>query len=139
VPQYSYSCPNGHSFMVFNSVANHSPMELCTHCGTLGEQIITAPMMVKVAADVRYDSPVTGEPITSWEQRKEDLKKHNCIEYDPEMKKDQERRQKEKLDALDKSIDTTVEAAIEKMPGRQRAKLHSEVVEQGLTAEVTRQ
>lgn len=101
--------------------------------------MITAPLLVKVAADVRYDSPVTGEPITSWAQRNDDLKRHDCIPYDPEMKKDAARRQQEKLDALDKSIDTQVEAAIEKMPTKERAKLHSEVVEQGKTVEVTRQ
>ena len=138
MPQYSYACGNGHSFTVFNSVANHSPMELCTHCGELAQQVITVPLMVKCAQDVCYDSPVTGEPITSWAQRKEDLKRHNCIEYDPMMKQDAERRHKERDEALDKSIDTQVEAAIEKMPGRQRAKLHSEVVEQGMTVEATR-
>jgi hypothetical protein len=138
VPEYLYRCPNNHWMNNFSSVANHTPIVAC-ECGMMAEQVITAPLLVKVAADVCYDSPVTGEPITSWAQRKEDLKRHDCIEYDPEMKKDAERRKQEKLDALDKSIDTTVEAAIEKMPGRQRAKLHSEVVEQGLTAEVTRQ
>jgi hypothetical protein len=113
-------------------------MELCTHCGELANQVITAPLIVKVAQDVCYDSPITGEPITSWDRHREDLKRHDCVPYDPEMKTDQERRFKEKDEALDKSIGETVEKAIEQMPTWKRAKLHSELVDQGVTAEVAR-
>src|SRR5690349_20621275 len=116
MPQYQYRCEENHWFTVFNSVSNHSPTELCTVCGQLAQQVITAPLMVKCAQDVCYDSPIDGKPITSWAQQEEDLKRHDCIPYDPEMKKDQARRIAEADAALDSSVDRQVEEAIEKMP-----------------------
>jgi len=107
-------------------------------CGQEGTQVITAPTLVKCAADVCYDSPVTGEPITSHHARLEDMKRHDCVEYDPEMKRDYERRIAEGDAKLDKLIDTHVEETIEKMPTAKRAQLWSELVDQGTTAEVVR-
>lgn len=100
-------------------------------------QIIGAPLLVKAAPDVCYDSPVTGEPITSWEKRKEDLKRHGCREYDPGMKDDYHARIKASEDSLDKALTETIEETVEKMPTAKRAKLHSELTEQGATLDVT--
>jgi hypothetical protein len=102
------------------------------------EQIITAPLLVKVAQDVCYDSPIDGRPITSWEARREDLKRSNCRPYDPEMKTDAARYRKAQDDALEASIDQHVEETIEKMPTAQRGKLYSELTEQGVQVEYVR-
>jgi len=131
MPEYIYQCPNNHWYSEFLHVRNHSPIWICSECGEVGQQVITAPSMVKVAEDVCYDSPVTGEPITSWAKRQEDLKRTNSVPYDPGMKQDHERKLKEAEVALDKSIDQHVERAIEKMPTAKRGKLYSELTEQG--------
>ncbi len=131
MPMYEYQCPQGHFFMKFLTVVNHSPIWVCDTCGEVGQQVIGAPLEVKVAEDVCYDSPVTGEPITSWAKRQEDLKRTNSVPYDPGMKQDHERKLKEAEVALDKSIDQHVERAIEKMPTAKRGKLYSELTEQG--------
>jgi hypothetical protein len=109
----------------------HQSERICI-CGAHAKQIITAPILVAAQPECRYDSPVTGEPITTWAQRQEDLKRNNCRPYDPEMKTDNERRAADQERALDRSIDEHVEATIEKMPTTQRGKLYSELTEQGV-------
>jgi hypothetical protein len=87
-------------------------------------------MMVKIAADVCYDSPIDGKHITSWAAREEDLARSGCRPYDPEMKTDAARHRREMDDSLDKAVDATVEEAIEKMPTKQRGTLFQELTEQ---------
>lgn len=45
---------------------------------------ICAPMVMRDIPE--YASPVTGQPITSRSHRREDLKRHDCIEVDPPRK-----------------------------------------------------
>lgn len=134
---YQYQCENGHTFEVYRRVADHQPVELC-ECGVDAVQVLTAPIMVKVACDVRYTSPIDGTPITSHHQRQEDLKWHDCIPYDPEMKRDAHRRSDESMANLEQAVEQTVYEEIAKMPTAKKAKLYSEVVEQGMTAEPVR-
>jgi len=131
MPLYEYSCRNGHFFMKFLTVVNHSPIWVCDTCGEVGQQVIGAPLEVKIAEDVCYDSPIDGSPITSHAKRIEDLKRNGCQPYDPGMKQDYIRKQQEDEKALDKSIDQHVERAIEKMPTKKRGQLYSELTEQG--------
>lgn len=139
MPVYTYACSIGHRFELFMTVESHRSEIDCLYCYEgKAQTVITAPLMVKVAADVCYDSPVTGEPITSWAQRREDLARNNCRPYDPEMKTDYLRRQQESKQELDRSIDQTVEEAIAKMPTAKRAKLWSEVTEQGVDLDFQR-
>lgn len=134
---YQYKCEHGHEFEVYRRVADHQPVELC-ECGVDAVQVLTAPIMVKVACDVRYTSPIDGTPITSHHQRHEDLKRHDCIPYDPEMKRDAHRRSDESMATLEQAVEQTVYEEIAKMPTAKKAKLYSEVVEQGMTAEPVR-
>ncbi len=110
----------------------------CITCGMLAEQVIGAPLLVKVAADVCYDSPIDGRPITNWQARNEDLKRSGCQPYDPCMKQDTDRMRKEKAEELDKAIELHVEETVEKMPSAKRAKLASELTEQGVGVDVVR-
>jgi len=94
--------------------------------------------MVVAKPDLSYDSPIDGKPITSWNARREDLKRHNCIEYDPEMKKDAVRHQQERDAALDQQIDQSVGESIAKMSDTQRTQLKKEVIGQGADIKVVR-
>lgn len=116
---------------------NHQPESICD-CGKIGTQVIGAPISLKVAPDIAYDSPIDGTPITSWHARQEDLKKHNCQPYDEGQKQDYLRRMEEHDKALDKAVDEHVEAAFAKMSYKQRQKLNAEVMEMGMTAEYAR-
>jgi len=88
--------------------------------------ILTAPKGF-VQADICYESPVTGEPITSRAKRIEDMAKHGCIEYDPCMKQDYQRRIAEDEAKVDKQVDATVDAMLEKMPARKKEQLVAEL------------
>lgn len=138
MPNYTYRCSDGHQFTEFLSIINHVSSKGCQQCGQTAVQIIEAPMFVKVAANVCYDSPIDGRPITSWQQRHEDLKRNGCTPYDPEQKTDYDNRIKQGEAELDKAIDAHVEESVAKMPSKKRAELWSELTEQGKTLDVVR-
>ena len=125
MPTYVYECPLGHEFEVVTPLAAHSRTARCD-CGAIGMQVITAPA-VFASRDICYDSPIDGRPITSMRARLDDLARNDCIEYDPEIKKDHARRIEREQLRLEKSVDETVEAAIEAMPSRKRERLEQEL------------
>ena len=86
---------------------------------------------MKAQEECRYTSPIDDKPITTWAQRLDDLDRHNCQPYDPEMKTDYHQRQKDSDASLDKAVEESVEEAIAKMPTKQRGQLHKELVEMG--------
>lgn len=91
-----------------------------------GRQTRFAPM-VFIGRDIHYTSPVDGRVIRSKAERLDDLARHGCIEYDPGMKQDYARRQKEADAAIDSGIERTVEETIHKMPSAKRERLANEL------------
>lgn len=138
MPSYLYRCANKHEITRFFRVKDYVEAVDCDGCDLVAQRIFTAPAMVKVAVDVRYDSPIDGRHITSHAARQEDLKRNNCIPYDPQMKKDYERKLVDSDSALDASVERTVGEAIAKMPKAKKAKLIKEVTAMNLTPEVVR-
>lgn len=110
----------------------------CDQCDLAAVRIFTAPAMVKAAVDCRFASPIDGRPITTHAARREDMKRHDCIEYDPEMRKDVVRRHQDRSAQFENAVDETVAKEIAKMPAEKKAKLVQEVVHQGLTTEAVR-
>lgn len=137
IPIYEYACFNGHKFERYLPLEDYSLPQTC-ECGMLGKRFLSPPLLVKVQQECRYDSPITGEPITTWQQRRNDLDKHNCQEYDPEMKRDADLRVHEADAKLDHSVDEHVERTWGKMPTKVRAAIASELVDHGVTAEIIR-
>lgn len=74
-----------------------------------------------------YESPVSGKPITSYKQRRDDMERHGCVDYEPSMKKVQKQNIKAMDDALDKKVDETVEKEWDKMPTQKRERLANEL------------
>ena len=138
MPAYAYRCANQHETTKFYRVRDYVEAVDCDQCDLAAVRIFTPPVMVKTAADVRYDSPIDGRPITSQAARQDDLKRHDCIPYDPEIKKDAVRWQKERQDAFDAKVDQTVSTEIARMPSRKRQELVKEVVGMGANLEVNR-
>lgn len=139
MPTYSYQCPDGHTTLVMVPISLYRPTVPCETCADLAERVFTAPVLVKVAQDVHYESPITGEPIRSHAARREDMAKHGAVEYDPEMKKDADRRREESQEQFEAAIEQTVYEEIAKMPGDKKARLAREVIDGGLTTEAVRQ
>lgn len=125
MPIYSFRCENDHSFERFAPMSRYADEQICD-CGAPAKLFLTPPI-VFVKPDIRYTSPIDGKPITSMSQRRDDLARNGCIEYDPEVKKDFHRRIEREDRELDKAVDETVEKAIEQMPSRKREKLEAEL------------
>lgn len=123
---YEFRCSRGHNFEVSLPVAEYQTAQTCG-CGASARRVISVPRLVFGQRDCRYTSPVDDRPITSWAQRRDDLARNGCQEYDPEMKKDVDRRIAREAAELERSIDSTVEAEIERMPVRKRELLDSEL------------
>ena len=139
MPTYEYRCHAGHVTQAVTSYRCYQESVPCGTCTDMAQRVFTAPVMVKAAVDVQYTSPITGEPIQSHAARREDMARHGAVEYDPEMKRDYERRREDSMRQFEASIDRTVEEEIAKMPSAKRAALAREVIDGGVTAEVVRQ
>lgn len=112
--------------------------EVQTHsCGGTMERVFFRFPFATIQADVAYESPIDGKPITSMAARKEDMKRAGCIEYDPEMRTDYTRRMERDAAALEAAVDQTVDAEIARMPARKREKLEAEMAG-GLDASMER-
>jgi len=96
-------------------------------------------MMLKIQPAVCYDSPVDGRHITSMDAHREDLKRNNCVAYDPEVKTDTKRRQRESEESLAREMSDSVEAFVERLPTKRRGQLMSEMTEQGHDIVLARQ
>jgi hypothetical protein len=101
-------------------------------CGSEAEQVILSAPLMTIPAHMRYDfngyeSPTTGRLIRNKRERIEDLAVSQCMEYDPGVKQDYDRKCKEEEIALDRAIDETVEKEFETMPLLKREQLAAEL------------
>lgn len=138
MPTYLYQCEHGCQEERYLRLSQHQQRQDCLAHWLPMQQIITAPLLVKASADVCYDSPIDGKPITSMQARQEDLKRSGCRAYDPAQKQDYDRRIIESEAALDRDIEATVEESVSKMDGEGRRRLASELLDQGVTTEAVR-
>jgi hypothetical protein len=125
MPNYDHRCDDGHEFERFLRFDELEHDQYC-ECGRPAIRLIRAPM-VFVQPNVCYDSPIDGRPITSRQARLEDLKRSGCVEYDPGMRQDYDRRTQENAVALDKNIEQSVEQSIAQLPSRKRETLATEL------------
>ena len=56
-----------------------------------------------------YTSPIDGKLISGRKQRREDLKRNNCVEYDPGMKDDARRIRKEQERQFERGLGETMQ------------------------------
>lgn len=90
-----------------------------------------------VQRDVCYDSPIDGRAITNKHARIEDMRRAGCVEYDPGMRQDYERRIEREQASLEAKVEETVDREIASMPAVKKERLQAEM-EGGLTAEPVR-
>lgn len=125
MPVYSYKCECGQAFDRVLPVSMYATEQLC-YCGKVAVKQIVAPS-VFIPQDINYTSPIDGRPIRSMQERVEDLKRADCVPWEPGIKQDGERKQAEAEAALDREIDAVVEREIEKMPEDKKASLANEL------------
>lgn len=134
MPIYSHKCPKGHKFDLYLKLAELEDVQTCS-CGEIAQRQISAPaFQVDFPA---YVSPTTGKLISSRTQRREDLKASGCVEYEPSLKEEKDRKVREDELKLEKTIDEHIEKTIYEMPSDKRDKLVSEL-EHGVDISITR-
>jgi len=107
MPLYKYRCPNDHEFERFLKLDDWMEKQYC-ECGNKGKRIIGTPMILSKKFE-SYESPIDGTPITSAKMRKEEMARHDCVDYEPTMKEESTRIMKAGEAALDKEVDKTVD------------------------------
>lgn len=137
MPLYDFMCLKGHKFDRFLKLADWDAKQIC-ECGAEAVKQLSAPMFSIDATNFpAYQSPSTGKWITSKTQRREDLKVSGCVEYEPSMVQEQQRRHASEDAKIDRMVDEHVEKTIYEMPTQQREKLVSEL-EGGIDVQVQR-
>ena len=101
-----------------------------------GHRAFATPMIF-VSQDICYDSPIDGRAITSKAARMEDLARSNCVEYDPEMRKDADRARERSQLELEAKVDSFVDHQFETMPTAKREMLANEL-QSGIEADIVR-
>ena len=139
MPLYSFRCQQGCDEERYLPLAEYDSAQVCATHREMMWRTISAPLMLKVQPDVRYNSPVDGRHITSMNAHREDLKRNNCVAYDPEVKTDSKRRQRESEESLAREVSDTVESFVEKLPTKRRGQLMSEMTERGQDIAFARQ
>lgn len=134
---YEYACPNGHHFERVLPVADYQSKQACEICGTTGRRVISLPRLVTSQPECNYLSPIDERPITSFAQRRDDMARSGCREYDPGMRLDAEKFRKESQEKLERNVDDTVERHIDSLPGRKREALNNELAS-GVDAKIER-
>jgi putative FmdB family regulatory protein len=107
MPLYDFKCAK--CGRVEESFAKVDEYEQACTCGWTMQRQVSAPIVRPPMQP--YQSPVTGKWIEGDRMRKDDLARHDCIPYDPEMRKDAVRKREENDQKLDLAAEKAVEAA----------------------------
>lgn len=137
MPNYVFRCEDNHHFEKVLKVAEYNDPQTCP-CGKTAKRITVATMISPDIANWdRYISPASGKLITSKKQRKEDMKRNGCVDYEPSLKQEFKKTQRENELKLDKGLDQTVDSIFESMPSDKKAELEREL-STGVDLEYTR-
>jgi hypothetical protein len=133
VPRHDYFCRPCNEVEERYTPVNELHMTQRCHCGSVMERVFLRAPMGLVQPDVCYASPVDGRPITNKHEHLEELARTDTVVYEPGIKQDQDRNERRRSMALERSIDETVEREVALMPAAKREKLAAEL-QGGLTA-----
>lgn len=141
IPRYQYRCDDCGDFERIMRISEHVRAVTC-ECGRLAYQVISAPHLF-IPAHMRhdalsgYESPIDGRIITNQRARREDMARNGCVEYEPGMREDVDRRCMDNQKSLEKSVDEMVDREISKMPATKLERLDQEI-RAGITANIER-
>lgn len=110
MPLYSFICQCGLKTSMFAKIVSRDDPRECPQCNRYLQRVIDAPY---VRPEIEaYISPATGKLISSRDQRRDDLKRSGCIEWEPGIKEEAERNRLAGIEAnhriVEQGIDKTV-------------------------------
>jgi putative FmdB family regulatory protein len=111
MPVYEYICAEGHQFERLMPVEFYNWLQYCPRCDSPSQKVILCPPRVFSDYD-GYESPASGKWIEGRVARERDLRETNCVPYDPGMKADQARYEKQREAQLDSLVDEAVERTL---------------------------
>lgn len=127
MPLYELTCDNGHKFDRFIKLANLDEPQTC-ECNAQARRVISACMFSIDATNFpAYQSPTTGRYITSKTQRREDMAASDCVDYEPSLVAEQQKRIEREDAEIDRKVDEHVEKTIYEMPIEKKERLVAEV------------
>ena len=112
MPLYSSLCSCGKRDQFFAKIADRNKRRVCV-CGAVPERILDAPAVRPEIPE--YLSPVTGRPISSRTQRREDLARTGSLEWEPGIQDDCERRRLESIESDYRRVDATIDKTVAEM------------------------
>lgn len=137
MPVHDFRCQQGH---VTECMVGHGVNWIyCPQCRVAkAEKVFLRAPMGFVQPDILYTSPIDGRVIRTKAERQEDLRRNNCVEYEPGMRQDFENNRRLDERALDASIDQSVDEFFATAPARKIEKLEQEL-RAGASAELVRE
>lgn len=137
MPVYQFRCIECEKLQdKYLKIASRNVGQYCEDCGGPVLREVTAAF---VSGDYEsYQCPVTGKEIRGRRQHEENLKRQDCRVLEPGERELNSRRKLQAEQALDKSIDATVDEFFTKLPPAKKEKLVNEVAA-GASATVARQ
>ena len=136
MPLYRYQCPVCASKRdVFKRLDDIDRLEQCLHCASMMNRMIMAPAVRGDYAG--YSCPITGKWIEGRKAHQENLKQHGCRVLEPGETDNVKRVQRQADEALDRSVESTVEQFVQTLPTHKRERLVAEV-EGGLDVAIER-
>lgn len=134
MPLYEFRCLKGHEFDRVLRLAAYDEPQTCS-CGQPAMRLVSAAYVAPDLPD--YRSPVDGRLVSGRKARRDDLARNGCVEFEPSLRGEIDKRVRTEEAQLERAIEETVEREIHEMPVRKREALIGEM-EAGLTAEVQR-
>lgn len=136
MPLYEYACECGGKLTEYKPLKEASNPVTCL-CGQVMGKVFGVPQIF-VAAEVSYECPVTGIPITSKRAHEENLAKHGCRVYETGEKEEVSRRKAADDLKLEEALSETAAEFVDSLPSEAREQLGREL-ESGLDVTVIRQ
>lgn len=130
MPLYDAQCENCTVIVEFlASVEDCLKTPHCRNCGAATARVFLRPPMAIVkfpaAGGHEYVSPVSGKPITTERQRRDDMKRHDCRPYEgfQQEAKEAQRRVAEDEKKSDAKLDDSVRKAYHQLSPEKRRHL----------------
>lgn len=125
MPVYEYRCAGGHRFERFLKLESYKEPQSCSECGQIAEKLISAPF---IRPDITpFRSPIDDRWIDSRAQRREDMLRNGCVEWDADRTQEQSTRRRQADEQLEGAMEETFDAELSKLPTRKKEILVQEL------------